>query len=152
VLALAFPLHPPGRPEKSRAAELDAVAVPICVVQGETDAIRPRPEDVAAVLTGRANASSTPYAVTTPSRRTSTWSPPPHSRGSATSSAAETASSSERRRFEDHVVERQGAQFITVPATGCPGWSADPGDTTGGGHPEGTVGVEPEDPAGGMGS
>ena len=60
VLALAFPLHPPGRPEKSRAAELTAVEVPICVVQGETDAFG-RPEDVAAVLTGRANASV--YAV-----------------------------------------------------------------------------------------
>ena len=29
VLALAFPLHPPGRPEKSRAGELTAVTVPI---------------------------------------------------------------------------------------------------------------------------
>jgi predicted alpha/beta-hydrolase family hydrolase len=55
VLALAFPLHPPGRPEKSRAGELTDVSVPICVVQGETDAFG-RPEDVAAVLIGRANA------------------------------------------------------------------------------------------------
>ena len=60
VLALAFPLHPPGKPEKSRAGELTGVSVPICVVQGETDAFG-RPEDVAAVLTGRANASV--YAV-----------------------------------------------------------------------------------------
>ncbi|MFL6096533.1 MAG: alpha/beta family hydrolase, partial [Blastococcus sp.] len=60
VLALAFPLHPPGKPEKSRAPELTAVAVPICVVQGETDAMG-RPEAVAAVLSGRANASV--YAV-----------------------------------------------------------------------------------------
>jgi predicted alpha/beta-hydrolase family hydrolase len=37
VLCLAFPLHPPGRPEKSRLAELDAVAVPTLVVQGEKD-------------------------------------------------------------------------------------------------------------------
>ena len=37
VLALAFPLHPPGRPEKSRAAELLAVDVPMLVVQGERD-------------------------------------------------------------------------------------------------------------------
>ena len=35
VLCLAFPLHPPGRPEKSRLAELDAVEVPTLVVQGE---------------------------------------------------------------------------------------------------------------------
>ena len=38
VLALAFPLHPPGRPEKSRADELALVGVPLLVVQGETDA------------------------------------------------------------------------------------------------------------------
>jgi predicted alpha/beta-hydrolase family hydrolase len=38
VLALAFPLHPPGRPEKSRAGELALVEVPLLVVQGETDA------------------------------------------------------------------------------------------------------------------
>ncbi len=37
VLCLAFPLHPPGRPEKSRLAELDSVAVPVLVVQGESD-------------------------------------------------------------------------------------------------------------------
>jgi predicted alpha/beta-hydrolase family hydrolase len=37
VLALAFPLHPPGRPERSRADELTAVPVPVLVVQGERD-------------------------------------------------------------------------------------------------------------------
>ena len=37
VLCLAFPLHPPGRPEKSRLEELDAVVVPVLVVQGERD-------------------------------------------------------------------------------------------------------------------
>jgi len=37
VLCLAFPLHPPGRPEKSRLEELDAVTVPTLVVQGEND-------------------------------------------------------------------------------------------------------------------
>lgn len=38
VVALAFPLHPPGRPEKSRLDELDAAGVPTLVVQGERDA------------------------------------------------------------------------------------------------------------------
>lgn len=40
VLALAFPLHPPGRPANSRAAELDGVpaAVPVLVIQGTRDA------------------------------------------------------------------------------------------------------------------
>lgn len=37
VLALAFPLHPPGRPESSRIDELTAVRVPTLVVQGESD-------------------------------------------------------------------------------------------------------------------
>jgi len=37
VLCLAFPVHPPGRPEKSRLEELDAVTVPALVVQGKRD-------------------------------------------------------------------------------------------------------------------
>jgi predicted alpha/beta-hydrolase family hydrolase len=40
VLCLAFPVHPPGRgddPSKSRMSELDAVTVPVLVVQGERD-------------------------------------------------------------------------------------------------------------------
>jgi uncharacterized protein len=37
VLCLAFPVHPPGRPEKSRLPELDDVTVPTLVVQGEND-------------------------------------------------------------------------------------------------------------------
>jgi len=36
-LGLAFPLHPPGRPDKSRLEELEAVTVPTLVVQGERD-------------------------------------------------------------------------------------------------------------------
>ena len=37
VLCLAFPEHPPGKPEKSRQDELDAVEVPVLVVQGKSD-------------------------------------------------------------------------------------------------------------------
>jgi len=37
LLCLAFPLHPPGHPEKSRLPELDAVRVPTLVVQGKSD-------------------------------------------------------------------------------------------------------------------
>jgi len=36
-LALAFPLHPPWRPEQSRLPELQASGVPTLVVQGERD-------------------------------------------------------------------------------------------------------------------
>jgi predicted alpha/beta-hydrolase family hydrolase len=38
VLCLAFPLHPPGRPERSRLPELELVDVPLLVVQGDRDA------------------------------------------------------------------------------------------------------------------
>jgi predicted alpha/beta-hydrolase family hydrolase len=38
VVALAFPLHPPGRPERSRVDELLGSGLPTLVVQGERDA------------------------------------------------------------------------------------------------------------------
>jgi predicted alpha/beta-hydrolase family hydrolase len=38
VVCLAFPLHPPGRPDRSRLPELELVAVPLLVVQGTRDA------------------------------------------------------------------------------------------------------------------
>ena len=44
LVALAFPLHPPGRPERSRLEELSAVTLPTLVVQGERDAFG-RPEE-----------------------------------------------------------------------------------------------------------
>jgi predicted alpha/beta-hydrolase family hydrolase len=37
ALALSFPLHPPGRPEKTRLSELLDAGVPTFVVQGERD-------------------------------------------------------------------------------------------------------------------
>lgn len=37
VVALAFPLHPPGKPDRSRAAELLDTGLPTLVVQGATD-------------------------------------------------------------------------------------------------------------------
>ncbi|WP_318209239.1 alpha/beta family hydrolase [Streptomyces sp. SJL17-1] len=37
VLALSFPLHPPGKPEKSRADELLGSGLPTLVVQGGND-------------------------------------------------------------------------------------------------------------------
>jgi predicted alpha/beta-hydrolase family hydrolase len=36
-LALAFPLHPPGKPEKSRLDELLGAGLPTLVIQGERD-------------------------------------------------------------------------------------------------------------------
>jgi len=52
VVALSFPLHPPGRPESSRAAELLTPAthgIPVHVVQGRTDPFG-TPYEVRAVL------------------------------------------------------------------------------------------------------
>jgi len=43
-LSLAFPLHPPGRPEKSRVDELTGAGVPTLVVQGERDSMG-RPDE-----------------------------------------------------------------------------------------------------------
>lgn len=48
-LALSFPLHPPGRPDKSRADELAGAGVPVLVVQGERDPMG-RPEEFPADL------------------------------------------------------------------------------------------------------
>jgi uncharacterized protein len=44
VLCLAFPLHPPGRPEKTRLGELEQVTVPVLIVQGESDPFGMPPE------------------------------------------------------------------------------------------------------------
>lgn len=43
-LALSFPLHPPGKPERSRLDELARAGVPTLVVQGERDPMG-RPEE-----------------------------------------------------------------------------------------------------------
>ena len=37
ILALSFPLHPPGKPEKSRLSELQSARVRTLVIQGESD-------------------------------------------------------------------------------------------------------------------
>jgi hypothetical protein len=37
VIALAFPLHPPGRPERSRAAELAMAGTDVLVINGRND-------------------------------------------------------------------------------------------------------------------
>jgi predicted alpha/beta-hydrolase family hydrolase len=44
VLCLAFPMHPPRRPDRSRIHELVGVKVPVLVVQGQQDPFgRPEP-------------------------------------------------------------------------------------------------------------
>ena len=44
VLAIAFPLHPPGKPERSRGDELAQVGAPLLILQGSRDAFG-RPEE-----------------------------------------------------------------------------------------------------------
>jgi predicted alpha/beta-hydrolase family hydrolase len=51
VLALAFPLHPPGRPEKSRADELRAAGTNVLVINGSRDPFGiPDPADATRVV------------------------------------------------------------------------------------------------------
>ena len=37
IVALGYPLHPPGKPEQLRIAHLPAITVPVLIVQGERD-------------------------------------------------------------------------------------------------------------------
>jgi predicted alpha/beta-hydrolase family hydrolase len=50
VVALAFPVHPPGRPDKSRLDELALPAVPVLVVQGDRDAFGMPPPGSAEIV------------------------------------------------------------------------------------------------------
>ncbi|MDT9688257.1 hydrolase [Streptomyces sp. P9(2023)] len=53
VLALSFPLHPPGKPEKSRADELLGTGLPTLVLQGGNDSFG-KPEEFPGIERGRA--------------------------------------------------------------------------------------------------
>jgi predicted alpha/beta-hydrolase family hydrolase len=37
IVALGYPLHPPGRPDKPRSEHLPSIRVPVLIVQGERD-------------------------------------------------------------------------------------------------------------------
>ena len=67
VIALAFPLHPPGQPGKSREAELRGTGVSVLVINGERDPFGvPEPDEATQVviLPGEAHAlSKDPAAV-----------------------------------------------------------------------------------------
>ncbi|QCX78998.1 Alpha/beta hydrolase family protein [Streptomyces sp. YIM 121038] len=58
VLALSFPLHPPGRPERSRADELLGAGVPTLVVQGGNDPFG-KPAEFPGIEGGRARRDGT---------------------------------------------------------------------------------------------
>jgi uncharacterized protein len=58
VLCLAFPVHPPGKPEKDRLDELATPTVPVLVVQGMNDPFgRPEPAPGREVVLLRGNHS-----------------------------------------------------------------------------------------------
>ncbi|CAL9564806.1 alpha/beta hydrolase family protein [Streptomyces sp. enrichment culture] len=61
VLALSFPLHPPGKPEKSRADELLGAGVPTLVVQGGNDPFG-RPAEFPEAPEGTYDLVEVPYA------------------------------------------------------------------------------------------
>jgi predicted alpha/beta-hydrolase family hydrolase len=51
VIALAFPLHPPGKPDKSRDGELRAAGTRVLVINGDRDPFGvPVPDDVTNVV------------------------------------------------------------------------------------------------------
>jgi uncharacterized protein len=68
VVALAFPLHPPGHPERSRLAELRAAGVPVLVLNGARDPFgvpEATDADRVVVLPGEAHSlAGSPAAVT----------------------------------------------------------------------------------------
>lgn len=57
VVCLAFPLHPPGRPEKSRAPELLGAGVSRLVLQGSKDAFG-GPDEVRAAMAAAADSGA----------------------------------------------------------------------------------------------
>ncbi|MGW0607615.1 alpha/beta hydrolase family protein [Streptomyces sp. NPDC002644] len=67
VLALSFPLHPPGRPERSRVDELASVTVPLLVVQGANDPFG-RPEEFPAGLRPAAVVPHADHGLAVPKR------------------------------------------------------------------------------------
>lgn len=63
VVALAFPLHPPGRPERSRVDELVGAGLPTLVLQGERDAFGGPDQVTQAVAASRSRTSAAPVEV-----------------------------------------------------------------------------------------
>ena len=73
VIALAFPLHPPGQPDRSRDGELRAAGTSVLVLNGERDPFGiPEPDDATSVivLCGETHAlSKNPSAIGDPVAR-----------------------------------------------------------------------------------
>jgi hypothetical protein len=55
IIALGYPLHPPGRPDKPRAEHLPSIRVPVLIVQGERDTFGTPDELKPVIATMQAN-------------------------------------------------------------------------------------------------
>jgi predicted alpha/beta-hydrolase family hydrolase len=61
IVALGYPLHPPGRPDKPRTEHLPSIRTPVLIVQGERDAFG-TPDELRPVI-GTMKASTTLHVV-----------------------------------------------------------------------------------------
>ena len=55
IVALGYPLHPPGRPDKPRTEHLPSISVPVLIVQGERDTFGTPDELTPVIATMKAN-------------------------------------------------------------------------------------------------
>lgn len=55
IVALGYPLHPPGRPDKPRTEHLPSIRVPVLIVQGERDTFGTPDELEPVIVTMRTN-------------------------------------------------------------------------------------------------
>jgi uncharacterized protein len=62
IVALGYPLHPPGRPDKPRTEHLPSIRVPVLIVQGERDTFG-TPEELTPVIATMKKAKVTLHAV-----------------------------------------------------------------------------------------
>lgn len=63
IVALGYPLHPPGRPDKPRTEHLPSIRVPLLIVQGERDTFG-TPDELKPVIATMKTTKVTMHAVT----------------------------------------------------------------------------------------
>ena len=63
IVALGYPLHPPGRPDKPRTEHLPSIRVPVLIVQGERDTFG-TPDELKPVIATMKKTKVTMHAVT----------------------------------------------------------------------------------------
>jgi predicted alpha/beta-hydrolase family hydrolase len=62
IVALGYPLHPPGRPDKPRTEHLPSIRVPVLIVQGERDTFG-TPDELKPVIATMTKAAVTLHVV-----------------------------------------------------------------------------------------